>query len=140
MLYNIYIIRNNIDDIVYVGKTSRSINRRFLEHRSRYNCYKSSHNARHRHNYNYCSSFELFQRYGAENCYVELYSQHDCSHIESLKYEQQVINELKGRVVNQLQAFDNKNTINYYRRKLFKYLKAIHDARYRYDVIAYDLQ
>lgn len=131
MLYNIYIIRNTIDDKVYVGKTIRPIRERYHEHTSRYNCYKSSRDARHRKNYKFYTSFELFQRYGVENCYIELYSQHDCGVIESNKYEQQAMDELKGRVVNQLRAF-NKNTIGYYRRKLVKTIKAIHDARYQH--------
>ncbi len=65
----IYKIYNDINDKVYIGKTLRSINRRWLEHQSDYR--NKSHDGR--------PIYLAMDRYGIENFHIELVEECDFS-------------------------------------------------------------
>jgi len=62
---NIYIIKNRINNKVYVGATNRKIQQRFLQHVSNASKYRKKRN----------KLYLAMQKYGAENFYVELLEQ-----------------------------------------------------------------
>lgn len=111
MIYNLYLIRNNIDDIVYVGKTRQAICHRWSEHRTRYIKYKYS-GRKHL----YCSSSEMFHRYGVDNCYIELFRTIDVETLFKAElYEQALMNAFDSRCINE------RNVVSKYRiRKMEK--------------------
>lgn len=56
-------------DLCYIGSTTESINTRYSKHKNNYRVWKAGGNMRK------CSSFELFETFGVENCKIELLEQ-----------------------------------------------------------------
>jgi hypothetical protein len=76
---NIYKIYSDDDDeLIYVGSTRKLLKKRLLEHRNTYTAYKNE-------KYQYVTSFDLFDKYGFENCKIELLEQCD----ENLRSERE---------------------------------------------------
>ena len=60
------IISNSDDDICYVGSTTKKfLSQRMAEHKNRYKCWKNGKHIK-------ITVFELFEKYGIENCRIEL--------------------------------------------------------------------
>ena len=79
MLYRFYKIYSDLDDeMIYVGKTTQTLNKRFGEHKSYY-----------RNNIGYCSSKKVFEKYGIENVKVVL--------LEEIELENKYESDLKER-------------------------------------------
>ena len=60
---SIYVIKGG--DLCYIGSTTQSINTRFNKHKNHYKCWKNGKGR-------FCSSFEIFDMVGMENCKIEL--------------------------------------------------------------------
>ena len=79
MLYRFYKIYSDIDDeICYIGKTIQELNKRFIGHKSKYINKKLC-----------CYSKKVFEKYGIENCKIEL--------LEELYFENKYSADLKER-------------------------------------------
>jgi hypothetical protein len=61
----------------YYGSTTQALSKRFGKHRSDYNIYKSS-------GRRFYTSFILFDKYGLENCKIELVEDYECKTKEEL--------------------------------------------------------
>ena len=70
----IYVIRNHINDLVYVGSTTQSLSKRFSWHKSNRNCKK---------NKKYII-YQSFDELGIENFYIEIVELYPCSCKEEL--------------------------------------------------------
>jgi len=57
----IYIIKSDLGDKCYIGSTTSTLNERYIDHLSDYNCERLT-----------CTSQELFNEYGTEYCYYKL--------------------------------------------------------------------
>jgi len=75
----IYMIRSKDEDCVpYVGSTTKQyLSQRMVKHRNSFELYKNK-------KANYTSVFELFEKYGVENCYIELLESCPCKISEEL--------------------------------------------------------
>ena len=72
----IYIIKNKINNKVYIGQTTRSLEWRFLHHKGQINCK------------NQCSAlYSAFKKYGVENFWIESIEEGNFSHEELNKKE-----------------------------------------------------
>ena len=81
----IYVIRNTINNMVYVGSTTQPLSRRMVEHRSRFN--KKS--------FSFKKLYVAFGDIGIEHFYIELLTDFPCERKEQLlKREGEVIREL----------------------------------------------
>ena len=83
MLGNIYIIKNHINNKVYVGKTSDSIEHRFREHKSAaykidYSTYEYSINTK---------FYRAIRKYGIDNFYIELLDKVEVDELEQKEIE-----------------------------------------------------
>jgi hypothetical protein len=58
-------------NLCYIGSTTESINTRFSKHKNNYKTWKSGGKM------GKCSSFEIFDAFGVENCKIELLEQTD---------------------------------------------------------------
>jgi hypothetical protein len=67
----IYKITNNIDDVCYVGSTTRELNIRMSGHINQYKSWLKD-------NVKYITSCYLFSKYGLENCTIELLQLYPC--------------------------------------------------------------
>lgn len=66
----VYKIVNNVDDKIYVGCTTTSLKQRFIEHKQDYNRWKKGYK-------NTTTSFDLFDKYGFDNCKIILIKEYD---------------------------------------------------------------
>ena len=53
-------------DLCYIGSTIKSVNHRWIGHKHSYNFWKSGGKISH------CRSFDIFDKFGIENCKIEL--------------------------------------------------------------------
>lgn len=65
MIGNLYIIRNNINDKVYIGKTYKTIEQRFMEHKR--DAEKAGKGKKHD-----CKFYRAMRKYGFENFHISL--------------------------------------------------------------------
>jgi hypothetical protein len=73
MSVSIYRIYSDKGELQYYGSTTRTLNERFLEHKSGYRIGKK------------CTSIKLFQEYSINNCYIQLLEEVT----EELRYERE---------------------------------------------------
>jgi hypothetical protein len=79
----IYKIINNVDDICYVGSSTRELNNRMLEHIGAYKLWITD-NLK----YPFTSSFNLFNIYGLDNCKIELIENFQCFNKQELNIKE----------------------------------------------------
>jgi hypothetical protein len=84
------IVSNTDDELCYVGNTTLPLLcKRMVEHRSGYKRWKNGKNS-------YTSSYILFDKYGIENCHIELIEMFPCNSKDELtKKEGEYIRSLK---------------------------------------------
>ena len=71
----IYVIRNNINDDVYVGSTTQPLSKRMAKHRSEISSNK-------------LPLYEKFREFGVGNFYIELLKEYPCENSEQLQAEE----------------------------------------------------
>jgi hypothetical protein len=86
----IYKIYSHLGDKIYIGSTVCDlVSQRIVKHRDSYKYWK-------KHNANYTTSFSLFEKYGIENCIIELIEAKPCIDInEQAKLEGSYIRTLE---------------------------------------------
>ena len=85
----IYVIRNNLNDLVYVGSTVQSLANRFAKHKSDWKIGKT------------CPIYKAFSEIGIDNFYIELFEIVTCGSREELcKREGEVIRSFAGKCYN----------------------------------------
>ena len=68
----IYKIENNIDDMVYIGSTTKTyLSQRMVEHRSCYKSWKAGKSKK-------VMVYEMFEKHGIQNCFIVLLELVDC--------------------------------------------------------------
>jgi hypothetical protein len=101
----------------YYGSTIQPLSKRMGEHRSYYKIYKQD-------KYHFVSSFILFDKYGLENCKIELVEDYECKTKEELhqregwwiKNNPCVNKTIAGRTKKEYHQ-DNKENIKEYKRE-----------------------
>lgn len=89
----VYMIRSKDKNCVpYVGSTTNQyLSQRMVHHRNDFNKWKKNPEK-----YRFVSSFTLFEKYGVENCYIELIQKFPCNCNDELKArERRWINDIK---------------------------------------------
>jgi group I intron endonuclease len=97
MIGNIYKIIVNCSNQIYIGSTQQECRARWQEHKDNYKQFKNGKSGN-------CSAFDLFDKFGIDNCKIILIKQYeivDRKHLRAL--EQLWINKLKP--INKLSAF-----------------------------------
>jgi hypothetical protein len=74
----IYKITNNVNDECYIGSTTKKLNSRFSNHKSAY--LKRGNGGR-----GNCTSFDLFDKYGLDNCKIELIEAVNVNDVKELR-------------------------------------------------------
>jgi hypothetical protein len=105
----IYKIVDLNEEMIYVGSTCQKLSQRMASHRMKYR------------RLDYCSSYDIFDKYGVENCEILLIENYPCNSKEELhKKEGEYIRQLNcvnknisGRNQKQYQQ-DNKDKIKEY--------------------------
>ena len=105
----IYIIRNNINDLIYIGSTCNSLlSKRFGEHRTQLNNKA-------------CMNYKLYQamrEYGRYNFYIELLEDYKCERREQLRqkegelireYKPELNTNIPGRSINEYRESNKKH-------------------------------
>jgi hypothetical protein len=87
-IYKIY-CKNEPDDICYIGSTIQNINNRFSNHKSDF-----------KKNRRFCQSKKIFEKYGIENCIIELIEKIECENKNILKNFEKKYIELFEKSVN----------------------------------------
>ena len=81
-IYKIYPICDHDEGDVYFGSTTQALSKRMVAHRCSFN----------KGNFKQCSSCKLFEKYGLENCKIELIQNSPCNNKEELlKIEREFI-------------------------------------------------
>ena len=71
IIYKIGAINGEYNHI-YIGSTTKNtLRERFLVHKKNYDNFKETSNC-------YMKSFELFDKYGIDNCYIDIIHQYGC--------------------------------------------------------------
>jgi len=125
MIGRVYkIITNCSDEKIYIGSTQQECERRWQEHTCHYKLWKNGKT-------NYTSSFDLFEKYGIDNCRIVLIKQYEVVDEKHLRvYEQLYINKFKP--INKVNSFfirflSDKNRY----KKLLKMRPNYHQERYQ---------
>ena len=80
----IYVIRNSVNDLVYIGSTTKALSERMAKHRSTYK----------REVVQNFPIYKAFKEIGVDKFYIELLEEHSCENIEQLhRKEGQYIRE-----------------------------------------------
>src|SRR5580693_4170896 len=88
----IYKIINNKSDEIYIGSTIQKLSKRYNQHKEKYKKYKNSEEKDF-----YMSSFDLFNKYGIEECKIVEIKKYDVIDRKHLfLYELLWINKLKS--------------------------------------------
>jgi len=120
-LSKVYKIYSHQGDKIYIGSTTKEfLSQRMASHRSNYKCWKSG-------KLHLCSSFELFDEYGIDNCLIELLEAKKCSNKDELhKLEGNYIRELvcvnkiiPGRTMTKWQE-ENKDIIKEKKKQYYE--------------------
>ena len=126
----VYTIRSRVSDLVYVGSTINSLPKRLDWHKRNYKSYnKGTRKGR-------CTSYDLFDADGIENCYIELYENYPCNDKPELRRrEGQVMRELdcvnkriEGRTQKEYRE-DNKEKILEYNKQYYQDNKEIYNEK-----------
>ena len=92
---SVYVIRNHINDFVYVGSTTQSLAKRWGHHKSVWKAGKYQFNI-----------YKAFTELGINNFYIELYEEINCENRQQLeKREGEVIRSFKKAVYNMKMIF-----------------------------------
>lgn len=86
----IYVIRNHINDKVYVGSTTQALSKRFSKH-------KGDHKSKKTYEY---PIYKAMREIGVENFYIELVENYPCKNIDQL-------NAREGYHIRQYDSFKN---------------------------------
>ena len=71
----IYCIRNNINDMIYIGSTTQPLSKIMGEHRNNISCVK-------------CKNYKLYEtmrEFGRDNFFIELLENYECKNLEELR-------------------------------------------------------
>jgi hypothetical protein len=94
----IYKITNNVNNQIYIGSTIKTLKQRFNQHKYNYKRFL-------RGNGSNISSYKLFDKYGIENCAIELIQIYPCDSKKELeKLEGTYIKDYKVHSVNKIIA------------------------------------
>ena len=113
----IYVIRNSIDDDIYIGSSCQPFCKRFQKHKDSLTTYKKDRKL-------YSKMIEL----GKEQFYIELYEEYPCDNVEQLRRrEGEIIRELKpilnkqvaGRTINEWRE-DNKEHLQEEKKRYYE--------------------
>ncbi len=120
----IYKICDIAYNMTYYGSTAETLSQRMSRHRSGYRQYKSR-------NCDKCTSYDIFDKYGIENCKIELVELYPCaSKIELKKREGEhiknnsCVNKIIAGRTSPEWAKDNRNLMNAYNQKYYNSNKA----------------
>lgn len=112
----IYMIRNEINDMVYIGSTISPLCKRWWIHKS--------HSSKPYNNSAWCSFYPIIQEHGIDNFYIELYEDYPCnSKAELNRREGEVIREYKEKGLCYNKQISGR-TIKEYRTENKKYLSS----------------
>ena len=90
----ICVIRNTINDDVYVGSTAQPLSKRMAKHRSEISSKK-------------LPLYEKFREIGVENFYIELLKEYPCENNEQLQAEEGKWIREKGTLNKKISGSDN---------------------------------
>jgi hypothetical protein len=97
MSAKIYKIVNNQSNEIYIGSTTQKLCKRFSNHKTSYNSWKIRKTGK-------CMSYDLFDKYGIENCRIILIESFPCKTTEErLRKEQEHIDSTE--CINKIKAF-----------------------------------
>ena len=106
-------------NLAYYGSTAETLCQRMSRHRSGYRQYKSGKCEK-------CTSYDIFDEYGIENCKIELVELYPCaSKIELKKREGEhiknnsCVNKMIAGRTSPEWAKDNRNLMNAYQKKYY---------------------
>ena len=114
----IYKIENNVDDMLYIGSTTKTyLSQRMVGHRESYKRWKNG-------NYHNFSVFEMFEKHGIENCFIVLLELVNCSSKDELLARKAFyiksmvcVNKNIPLRTDKQYYVDNKEKINDYHKK-----------------------
>jgi len=114
----IYVIRNHINDLVYIGSTTQSLSKRFSKHKEiiKYN---------HKRKCNY-EIYKAFEELGNENFYIELVELFPCSCKEEL-------HKKEGEYIRQFDSYNNGFNMRIAGRGKKEYVKDTKESKKEYD-------
>jgi hypothetical protein len=127
----VYMIRSKDEDCVpYVGSTTKQyLSQRMVKHRNSFKCWKKNPEK-----YCFVSSYILFEKYGIENCYIELLELYPCNISEELrKKELQWYNKLN--CVNIVKPFVIKEEYRDEHKKEIAETKKIHYNKHKDEIL-----
>jgi len=94
----IYMIRSNDDCISYIGSTTKQyLSQRMQFHRQDYNRWKKNPEK-----YKFIPLFTLFEKYGIDNCFIDLIQEFPCNSNDELKARER-------RWINDIKCINNKD-------------------------------
>jgi len=117
----IYRIWTLLSDEIYIGSTADTLSNRFLKHKNRYKIWL-------RDKKKYTSSIELFEKFGVENCKIDLEHNFPCNSKAELNSEEGRVQRMhKEKLVNKQIAgrtrkewfSENKEHIAEYHKKYY---------------------
>jgi len=122
MLYRYYKLFSEIDDeICYIGKTKREINKRFNEHKSDY-----------KQNNGFCYSKKVFEKYGIDNVKIETLEEiYFENKYDADKKEKEYIESFKNCCNFELPTQTKEDRSKKYREKNKEKLKKYHKNYYQ---------
>jgi group I intron endonuclease len=95
----IYIIRNNVNDMIYIGSTCQTLSQRMAQHRQDANKQKRQH----------YKLYEAMREHGKETFYIELVEDYGCERREQLlKREGEIIREHKAELNKRIEGQTRK--------------------------------
>ena len=123
-IYSIYCPTSD-DELIYIGSTTKKyICSRFAEHKSDYKRFKEGNM------YGKCSSFEIFDKYGVDNCKIKLLEHVNCESRSELALKETMhiqLNQCVNKYMPHSTAEEKKERIiKYYqdnKQKLMDYQK-----------------
>jgi len=95
MIAYIYKISSDYGDLCYVGSTIRRLQDRYKDHKDKYRAWKRNPDKK------YFSSYEIFEKYGIENCKITI--------IEKIDYTTQ--GEIREKERHYIGFFDTVNIL-----------------------------
>jgi hypothetical protein len=98
----IYLIKakNIPDSLIYIGYTTLPLNKRFSIHKSHYNEYKNNKRR-------LTTSFLLFQKYGIENCIIELIKLVNVNTLQHIK-------QIEMHYINSMECVNKQRFLSYH--------------------------
>ena len=110
----IYKITNNVNDEIYIGSTVQSLNKRFIKHKTHYKMFLNG-------KYNNISCFKLFDKYGIDNCFIELIESYPCETKKDLEKREGILIKNNNSVNRIIVGRTKKEYIEDNKEKIKKY-------------------